>query len=195
MRVHWKLGRSIEYAVGHTGREPAGAREPGAGGVRAPAESGLPGPRGGRGRKADSATAAGDRRPGRGAAGGEPENGARVPEAPAGSGGITEEAPTTPNLNTTRYADRHLSCYRKKNTTCILVKCDLSAANLLEVGSRRQTRKDAQESFHTSCDGCNSMGFLRTPKALSTGSDLFKFLKGMSPDGDVIPAPRPGDNR
>jgi hypothetical protein len=34
-----------------------------------------------------------------------------------------------------------------------------------------------------------------TTLVLSTGSDLFKFLKGMSPDGEVIPAPRPGDNR
>jgi regulator of protease activity HflC (stomatin/prohibitin superfamily) len=29
-----------------------------------------------------------------------------------------------------------------------------------------------------------------TTLVLSTGSDLFKFLKGMSPDGDVVPAPR-----
>jgi HflK protein len=34
-----------------------------------------------------------------------------------------------------------------------------------------------------------------TTLVLSTGSDLFKFLKGMSPDGDVVPAPRSGDNR
>src|SRR3974390_87908 len=34
-----------------------------------------------------------------------------------------------------------------------------------------------------------------TTLVLSTGSDLFKFLKGMSPDGEVIPAPRPGDTR
>jgi membrane protease subunit HflC len=34
-----------------------------------------------------------------------------------------------------------------------------------------------------------------TTLVLSTGSDLFKFLNGMSPDGDVIPALRPGDNR
>ncbi len=34
-----------------------------------------------------------------------------------------------------------------------------------------------------------------TTLVLSTGSDLFKFLKGMSPDGDVVPAQRPGDNR
>ena len=34
-----------------------------------------------------------------------------------------------------------------------------------------------------------------TTLVLSTGSDLFKFLKGMAPDGDVIPAPRSGDNR
>jgi membrane protease subunit HflC len=34
-----------------------------------------------------------------------------------------------------------------------------------------------------------------TTLVLSTGSDLFKFLKGMTPDGDVIPAPRSGDNR
>ena len=30
---------------------------------------------------------------------------------------------------------------------------------------------------------------------LSTDSDLFKFLKGMTPDGDVVPAQRSGDNR
>ena len=34
-----------------------------------------------------------------------------------------------------------------------------------------------------------------TTLVLSTGSDLFKFLKGMSPDGDVIPGPRSGNNR
>ena len=34
-----------------------------------------------------------------------------------------------------------------------------------------------------------------TTLVLSTGSDLFKFLKGMTPDGDVVPAQRPGDNR
>jgi hypothetical protein len=34
-----------------------------------------------------------------------------------------------------------------------------------------------------------------TTLVLSTGSDLFKFLKGMSPDGDVIPASRPGGDR
>jgi modulator of FtsH protease HflC len=31
-----------------------------------------------------------------------------------------------------------------------------------------------------------------TTLVLSTGSDLFKFLKGMTPDGDVVPAPRSG---
>ena len=34
-----------------------------------------------------------------------------------------------------------------------------------------------------------------TTLVLSTGSDLFKFLKAMSPDGDVVPAQRSGDNR
>jgi membrane protease subunit HflC len=34
-----------------------------------------------------------------------------------------------------------------------------------------------------------------TTLVLSTGSDLFKFLKGMSPDGDVISAKRSVDNR
>ncbi len=34
-----------------------------------------------------------------------------------------------------------------------------------------------------------------TTLVLSTGSDLFKFLKGMSPDGGVVPAQRFGDNR
>ncbi len=34
-----------------------------------------------------------------------------------------------------------------------------------------------------------------TTLVLSTGSDLFKFLKGMTPDADVVPAPRSADNR
>jgi membrane protease subunit HflC len=34
-----------------------------------------------------------------------------------------------------------------------------------------------------------------TTLVLSTDSDLFKFLKGMTPNGDVVPAPRSGDNR
>jgi modulator of FtsH protease HflC len=34
-----------------------------------------------------------------------------------------------------------------------------------------------------------------TTLVLSTNSDLFKFLKGMSTDGDVVPAQRSGDNR
>ena len=34
-----------------------------------------------------------------------------------------------------------------------------------------------------------------TTLVLSTNSNLFKFLKGMAPDSDVVPAPRSGDNR
>ena len=34
-----------------------------------------------------------------------------------------------------------------------------------------------------------------TTLVLSTGSDLFKFLKGMTPDADVVPAPRSATNR
>ena len=34
-----------------------------------------------------------------------------------------------------------------------------------------------------------------TTLVLSTDSDLFKFLKGMTPDGDVVPAPRSVGNR
>ena len=34
-----------------------------------------------------------------------------------------------------------------------------------------------------------------TTIVLSTNSDLFKFLKGMVPDSDVVPAARSGDNR
>jgi len=34
-----------------------------------------------------------------------------------------------------------------------------------------------------------------TTLVLSTNSDLFKFLKGMAQDSDVVPAPRVGDNR
>ena len=34
-----------------------------------------------------------------------------------------------------------------------------------------------------------------TTLVLSTDSDLFKFLKGMAPDADVVPAPRSGNNR
>ena len=34
-----------------------------------------------------------------------------------------------------------------------------------------------------------------TTLVLSTGSDLFKFLKGMTPDGDVVPTPRSANSR
>jgi len=34
-----------------------------------------------------------------------------------------------------------------------------------------------------------------TTVVLSTGSDLFKYLKGMTPDGDVAPTPRSANNR
>jgi len=34
-----------------------------------------------------------------------------------------------------------------------------------------------------------------TTLVLSTGSDLFRFLKGISPDGDVVPTPRSANNR
>ncbi len=34
-----------------------------------------------------------------------------------------------------------------------------------------------------------------TTLVLSTDSDLFKFLKGMAPNGDAVPAPRSGNNR
>ncbi len=34
-----------------------------------------------------------------------------------------------------------------------------------------------------------------TTLVLSTDSELFKFLKGMSPEGDVVPAPRSAGNR
>jgi modulator of FtsH protease HflC len=34
-----------------------------------------------------------------------------------------------------------------------------------------------------------------TTLVLSTDSDLFKFLKGMTPDGDVVPAQHSADGR
>jgi modulator of FtsH protease HflC len=34
-----------------------------------------------------------------------------------------------------------------------------------------------------------------TTLVLSTENDLFKFLKGMTPSGDAVPAPRSGANR
>ncbi len=34
-----------------------------------------------------------------------------------------------------------------------------------------------------------------TTLVLSTDSDLFKFLKGMTPDSEVVPAQRSGDDR
>jgi modulator of FtsH protease HflC len=34
-----------------------------------------------------------------------------------------------------------------------------------------------------------------TTVVLSTGSDLFKYLKGMTPDGDAVPIPRSANNR
>jgi membrane protease subunit HflC len=34
-----------------------------------------------------------------------------------------------------------------------------------------------------------------TTLVLSTGSDLFKFLKGMTPDGPIVPAKHSSENR
>jgi membrane protease subunit HflC len=34
-----------------------------------------------------------------------------------------------------------------------------------------------------------------TTLVLSTDSDLFKFLKGMTPDGAIVPPPRPADSQ
>ena len=43
--------------------------------------------------------------------------------------------------------------------------------------------------------GYKSMISQNTTLVLSTDSDLFKFLKGMDPDGDIVPLQRPGEKQ
>jgi modulator of FtsH protease HflC len=49
--------------------------------------------------------------------------------------------------------------------------------------------------FTRTMQSYKSMIAENTTLVLSTGSDLFKFLKGMRPDGDVVPAQRPVESR
>jgi regulator of protease activity HflC (stomatin/prohibitin superfamily) len=49
--------------------------------------------------------------------------------------------------------------------------------------------------FTRTMQSYKSMIAENTTLVLSTSSDLFKFLKGMTPDGDVVPAPRSVGNR
>ncbi len=67
-------------------------------------------------------------------------------------------------------------------------------------GGRKGRRNQSPEAvafyeFTRTMQSYKSIIAENTTLVLSTGSDLFKFPKGMSPDGDLIPAPRPGDNR
>ena len=49
--------------------------------------------------------------------------------------------------------------------------------------------------FTRTMQAYNSIIAENTTLVLSTGSELFKFLKGMTPEGDVVPSQRSGDER
>ena len=70
-----------------------------------------------------------------------------------------------------------------------------SHRNLREVLTNQSPEAVAFYEFTRTMQSYKSIIAENTTIVLSTNSDLFKFLKGMVPDSDVVPAPRSGDNR
>ena len=71
-------------------------------------------------------------------------------------------------------------------------------AKATEIYARAYNQSPEAVEFYEFTRTMQSYKFIiseNTTLVLSTGSDLFKFLKGMSPDGDVISAKRSADNR
>jgi hypothetical protein len=67
-----------------------------------------------------------------------------------------------------------------------------------DIGPRAYNQSPEAVAFYEftrTMQSYKSMIAENTTLVLSTSSDLFKFLKGMTPDGDVVPAPRSVGNR
>lgn len=74
----------------------------------------------------------------------------------------------------------------------------MADAKATEIYARAYNQSPESVAFYEFTRTMQSYKFMiaeNTTLVLSTDSDLFKFLKGMSPDGDVVPAKLSGDNR
>src|ERR1700693_1445525 len=72
---------------------------------------------------------------------------------------------------------------------------DAKATEIYAKAYNQSAEAVAFYEFTRTMQSYKSMIAENTTLVLSTSSDLFKFLKGMAPDGDVPPAPRSGDKR
>src|SRR5580693_520409 len=71
-------------------------------------------------------------------------------------------------------------------------------AKATEIYARAYNQSPEAVAFYEFTRTMQSYKFIiaeNTTIVLSTNSDLFKFMKGMSPDGDVVPAPRSSGSR
>ncbi|MBI3453852.1 MAG: protease modulator HflC [Rhodospirillales bacterium] len=74
----------------------------------------------------------------------------------------------------------------------------MADAKATEIYAKAYNRSSEAVAFYEFTRTMQSYKYIiaeNTTLVLSTGSDLFKFLKGMIPDGDVIPAQRSSANR
>jgi membrane protease subunit HflC len=74
----------------------------------------------------------------------------------------------------------------------------LADAKATEIYAKAYNQSPAAVEFYEftrTMQSYKSMIAENTTLVLSTGSDLFKFLKGMAPDGAVVPPQRAGDSR
>ena len=72
---------------------------------------------------------------------------------------------------------------------------DAKATEIYASGYNQSPEAVAFYEFTRTMQAYKSIIAENTTLVLSTNSDLFKFLKGMAQDSDVVPAPRVGDNR
>jgi len=72
---------------------------------------------------------------------------------------------------------------------------DAKAAEIYARAYNQSPEAVAFYEFTRTMQSYKSIVAENTTLVLSTGSDLFKFLKDMSPDGEAVPAKRPGDTR
>ena len=77
--------------------------------------------------------------------------------------------------------------------------CGVADAKATEIYARAYNQSPEAVAFYEFTRTMQSYKSIiaekNTTLVLSTNSDLFKFLKGMAPDSDVVPSPRSGDNR
>ena len=72
---------------------------------------------------------------------------------------------------------------------------DAKATQIYAAAYNQSSEAVAFYEFTRTMQSYKSIISENTTLVLSTNSELFKFLKGMMPNGGIVPAPRSGDNR